>query len=140
MQKAEERLAYALSDENSKVIALNASTREANRIAKLNVIVANNAEGSYNKLSAQYELNKIALNKMSFAERENTEQGKKLVEKTKALMAEMVRLQEATGKHTLSVGNYKKAWDGVRMGTDQIIREMPGSWYIHEYILFSHIK
>lgn len=125
LRKAEDRLAYALSEENQKVLALNASTREANRVAKLNAIVANNAEGSYNRLSAQYELNKIALNKMSLAERENTAQGKALVEKTRLMYEEMIRLQEVTGKHTLSVGNYKKAWDGVRMGVDQIVREMP---------------
>ena len=88
---------------------LNAANREANQIAKLVVQVNNSAEGSYNKLSAQYRLNKIALNEMSEAQRKGTEMGRKLESETKAIYEEMNRLQKATGKSQLQVGQYERA-------------------------------
>lgn len=64
------------------------------------------AVGSYEHLSAQYGLNKIALNGMSDEYRKSTEEGRKLVAETDALYQEMKRLQEETGKTSLNVGNY----------------------------------
>ena len=83
---------------------LTAASREEAQIAKLVVQYNNSAEGSYNKLSAQYRLNKIALNEMSEAQRKNTEYGRKLEAETKAIYEEMNRLQKATGKSQLQVG------------------------------------
>ena len=40
-------------------------------------------------------------------------------------MATMKQMQEATGKHTLSVGDYTKAFNGLSLSTQQIIRELP---------------
>ena len=37
----------------------------------------------------------------------------------------MIRLKEATGNHALSVGNYTKAWNGLGMATQQVVRELP---------------
>lgn len=125
LEKAKRKLVFATSDENEQLINLAVRTKEVNEIAKLNVIIAREQEGSYNRLSAQYALNKIYLNKMSEAERTTTESGKKLVQETNELYNSMIRLQEATGNHRLSVGNYKKAWDGVGMGVNQIVRELP---------------
>ena len=88
---------------------LNEATKEANNIAKLVVQYNNAAEGSYNKLSAQYRLNKIALNEMSEAQRKGTEYGRKLEAETKAIYEEMNRLQKATGKSQLQVGQYERA-------------------------------
>lgn len=50
---------------------------------------------------------------MTKAERENTEEGRKLVEQTKEIYEEMKRLQEATGKFQLNVGNYTEASDAI---------------------------
>ena len=125
VQKAQNKLTQAHSAESQQLAVLSASIKEANRVVMLTAQVNANAEGSYNRLSAQYELNKIALNKMSLAEREKTGTGMKMVEETKAMYVEMQRLQEVTGKHTLGVGNYKAAWDGVYMGVNQIVREAP---------------
>ena len=88
---------------------LNQANREANQIAKLVVQYNEAAAGSYNKLSAQYRLNKIALNEMSEAERKGTEYGRKLELETKAIYEEMNRLQKATGKSQLQVGQYERA-------------------------------
>lgn len=127
VEKAQKKLAFATSEENAEVLKLMASVKEANTVTRLNAVVATEAEGSYNRLSAQYSLNKIALNKMSLAERETTESGKLLVTQTNEIYQEMIRLQEVTGKHTLSVGNYKKTWDGLGMSVNQIVREVPAA-------------
>ena len=127
LEKAKVRLANATSLENAELLQLMMQTKEANQVAKLNVIIANEAEGSYNRLSAQYSLNKIQLNKMSMAERETTESGKLLVKETNELYQSMIKLQEATGKHSLSVGNYRRAWDGLGMSVNQIMREVPAA-------------
>ena len=88
---------------------LTAASHEEAQIAKLVVQYNNSAEGSYNKLSAQYRLNKIALNEMSEAQRKNTEYGRKLEAETKAIYEEMNRLQKATGKSQLQVGQYERS-------------------------------
>lgn len=83
--------------------------KRLNDVTKLEATIAESAEGSYNRLAAQYALNKINLNAMSKEERSNTEEGRKLEQQTLAIYTEMERLQEATGKHALSVGHYSKA-------------------------------
>ncbi len=85
---------------------LKQAKKEQNDIAKLTAKLLNSEEGSYNRLSAQYSLNKIRLNGMSQEMRRNTEEGKKLETETRKIYEEMKRLQEATGKFQLNVGNY----------------------------------
>lgn len=106
LAKAYKDVAFAESETAKRIAECKQATKEANELNKLHVKLAQSAEGSYNKLSAQYSINKIYLNNMTVAERENTEEGKKLVAQTKAIYEEMKRLQEATGKHSLNVGNY----------------------------------
>lgn len=106
LARAYRETAFAESETAKKIAELKQATREANELNKLNVKLAQSAEGSYNKLSAQYSINKIYLNNMTRAEREQTEEGKKLVKQTAAIYEEMKRLQEVTGKHQLNVGNY----------------------------------
>lgn len=125
--RAYEKLSKAKSDENIKIQELNQQTSEANRIAKLTAQLNNAATGSYNQLSAQYQLNKIKLNAMSAEERNATEAGKALEEQTLRIYKEMTHLQEATGNHRLSVGNYVKAWDGLGNSVNQVIREIPSA-------------
>lgn len=113
LARAQKELAFAESDAAKKLAELNLAKQEANQINKLIIKINQSAEGSYNRLSAQYSLNKIYLNNMTKAERENTEEGRKLVAQTKEIYEEMKRLQEATGKFQLNVGNYTKASDAI---------------------------
>ena len=85
------------------------ATKEQNQIDKLLVQIKNSEIGSYNRLSAQYRLNKIRLNEMSAEMRKNTEAGRQLETETRKIYEEMKRLQEATGKYQLNVGNYTSA-------------------------------
>ena len=101
-----------------------AAKKESAQIDKLITQINTSKEGSYNKLSAQYRLNKIRLNEMSAAERAGTEAGRALEAETNAIYEEMKRLQEATGKHTLNVGNYADAAKGLKMELTSLIQQM----------------
>lgn len=125
LAQAQEKLAYAQSEENQQLKLYSTQIREANRIAQLQATIANSAEGSYNRLSAQYALNKIRLNQMSAAEREAADSGKKLEAETNAIYQQMIKLQEATGNYRLSVGHYQKTWDGLGISISQAVRELP---------------
>ena len=125
LTQAQEKLAYAQSEENKQLKLYSTQIREANQIAQLQATIANSAEGSYNRLSAQYALNKIRLNQMSAAEREAADSGKKLEAETNAIYQQMIKLQEATGNYRLSVGHYQKTWDGLGISISQVVRELP---------------
>ena len=127
LAKAKNKLAFARSEENRELKLYTSQIREANRVAELEVAIANSAEGSYNRLSAQYALNKIRLNQMGEADEKAAQAKRELEAETKALYLQMIKLQEATGNHTLSVGNYKKAWNGLGMSVNQIVRELPAA-------------
>lgn len=85
------------------------AVKEQQRIDKLVVELNNSKAGSYNRLSAQYRLNKIRLNEMSAEERKATQSGRDLETETRKIYEEMSRLQKATGKYTLEVGHYENA-------------------------------
>ena len=125
LSKAQKDLEFALSDTAKEIAALKEQQREAQNIAKLTAKLNASEAGSYNALSAQYSLNKIQLNKLSQEYRENTKEGQKLVKETEEIYARMKQLQEATGKFTLNVGNYKSAWDGLGVSAQQLVRELP---------------
>jgi hypothetical protein len=127
LAQAQEKLAYAQSEENQQLKLYSTQIKEANRVAQLQATIAASAEGSYNRLSAQYELNKIKLNQMSAAEREAADSGKKLEAETNAIYQQMIKLQEATGNYRLSVGHYQKTWDGLGISISQVVRELPAA-------------
>lgn len=127
LAQAQEKLAYAQSEENQQLKLYSTQIREANQIAQLQATIANSAEGSYNRLSAQYALNKIRLNQMSAAEREAADSGKKLEAETNTIYQQMIKLQEATGNYRLSVGHYQKTWDGLGISISQVVRELPAT-------------
>lgn len=98
-----EREAYRALQETTR------AKKEQQKIDKLIVQLNNSVEGSYNRLSAQYRLNKIRLNEMSEAERHGTQAGRELETETRRIYERMSELQKATGKYTLEVGHYENA-------------------------------
>lgn len=127
LAKAHQQLKYAQSEEYLTLQKLNIQTQEAARAAKLQAQKALAADGSYAKLAAQYELNKIKLNAMTGEMRASKAVQDGLEKETFELYQQMRRLQEATGKHTLSVGNYGKAWNGLAFSLQQTVRELPAA-------------
>lgn len=127
LTQAQNRYNKAADATNIQVKELDLQTKILNQTAKYQAQINQSAEGSYNRLAAQYALNKIKLNAMSAAERSATDAGKKLEQETAAIYKEMIRLQEATGNHRLSVGNYAKSWDGLGVSVSQVVRELPAA-------------
>ena len=119
-----DKLLAEYSDTQKLLKALNekyndgtAALKEFTKIQKLVNTINREQEGSYNKLSAQYRLNKIRLNEMSEAARNGTEAGRKLEAETKAIYEQMNNLQMATGKAQLQVGHYERSL-GSLLGVD----------------------
>lgn len=127
LAQAQNRYNQAADATNIQIRELDLQTKALNQTAKYQAQINQSAEGSYNRLAAQYALNKIKLNAMSAAERSAADTGKKLEQETAAIYKEMIRLQEATGNHRLSVGNYAKSWDGLGMSVSQVVRELPAA-------------
>ena len=111
--KAERDLNFARSETARQIAELNAMKKDEQTITKLTIQLNRSQEGSYEHLAAQYGLNKIRLNAMTAEYRANTEEGQKLERETREIYEEMKRLQEATGKHALNVGNYEGAIDSL---------------------------
>ena len=94
-------------------------------------MAANSAEGSYNQLAAMYKKLKLELNAMSAAERSGTEEGKAMEMQAKRIYEEMNRLQQATGKFQLQVGNYASGLRDTNMNLKEMaqaltqLRNMP---------------
>ncbi|QDP50444.1 MAG: putative structural protein [Prokaryotic dsDNA virus sp.] len=109
LMKKNQELKKALDDVKKSEKLLTVQTVKLTAVQKLEKKVVESKEGSYNQLSAQYSLNKIALNKLSKEERSNTKAGRELVTTTDDIYTEMKRLQKETGKTTLNVGNYEEA-------------------------------
>lgn len=127
LSKATEALGYVYSDEYAKIQQLNAERNKQKRIVQLTNQVNNSAEGSYNRLKAQYELNQIALKEMSAEERNAVEIGGKLEAETRAIYKEMIKMQERTGSYAQAVGKFKLEWNGLSNATTQIVRELPAA-------------
>lgn len=127
LTQAQNRYNQAADATNIQIKELDLQTKTLNQTAKYQAQINQSTEGSYNRLAAQYALNKIKLNAMSAAERSATDAGKKLEQETAAIYKEMIRLQEATGNHRLSVGNYAKSWDGLGVSVSQVVRELPAA-------------
>ena len=115
----------AMAKADKMIEDYNIAQTEATRLTRLIVQENQAAEGSYNKLSRQYSIIKMQLNAMSDEMRRNTKEGQAMERQAYEIYQQMIRLQEATGKHTLSVGNYGKALNGLNNATAQVVRELP---------------
>ena len=82
LARAQDNLAQSESDTAKQIAELKRQQTEQNAITKLTAKLNASADGSFSKLSAQYALNTIQLNKLSKQERETTENGKALVAET----------------------------------------------------------
>lgn len=125
LARAEVDLKLAMTDAAKEIAVLKQQQTDQTRLNKLVAKLNNSMVGSYNALSAQYELNKVKMNNLSQSYLENTEAGKRLVKQTAEIYAAMDKYQKSTGKHTLSVGNYKQAFDGLGFSVSQVARELP---------------
>ena len=113
LEKAYKQLDVALGQNAKEIARLNEIKREANNYNKNMVKLGGEeiktreqiAQATYNQLSAQYSLNKAYINSLNAEERE-IKANKDLIKTTNDIYEQMKKLQEATGKYSLNVGNY----------------------------------
>lgn len=99
--------------------------RDQNAILKLQSQYANAAEGSYNKLYAEYRLLVITMRAMNQEALGNTEAFKKIQKRAAELHDALNKSNQAVGDFRMQVGDYSKALNGLQLSTNQIVREMP---------------
>lgn len=80
---------------------------------------------SYNELSAAYSQLVAAANAMHASNDQEVKDRQRLVQAAAMVREEQKRLKEAMGNYTLSVGNYEKAFNGLDLAMQQIVRETP---------------
>lgn len=124
---AKQKLADVTSAEYQELMALNAQIKEEQRVSKLTIQLNNAKKDTYDYLSAQYELGKIKLRQYTLEEIQTNEEAKDLVIQLEGLYAQMRLLQEATGKYSLGVGDYKTAFNGLSFSVSQVVRELPAA-------------
>lgn len=124
LKKAQEATTQAMVENEAEIKRLRDVQRDLVRQKQLEEKVNRSAKGSYNQLSASYDLLKNKLNKLSEEERKNTKAGQDMEKEAALIMAKMKELQAVTGKYTLEVGNYEKAAVGMRTEMRGIIEEM----------------
>ena len=90
---------------------------------------------SYNELYATYNVLKDALNGMTTEQRESTAAGQSMTKQAHDLMEQLNKLQQATGKYTLNVGNYASAFDGFGYSIQQVLREIPSATTLNQFFL-----
>ena len=104
---------------------LNEKVKQANEQSRVVAKLRNAEAGSLTALEAKMRLVEMALNRLTPEQIENTKQGQRYLASLTATRAELQKQQQAYGKHTLNVGNYKSAFDGLGMSVSQLAREMP---------------
>lgn len=115
---------FAATEAAAELQGLTFTKREASRIAELAVQLNNAEAGSYRELEAQYNLNTIALRKMS-AERASSAEGKAFVKKTAEMREQMAQFNQELGDYTMRVGNYERGFTPLQLQVQQLVREMP---------------
>lgn len=92
---------------------LKTAEKENADLIKYTTQLVNSEVGSYKNLDAQYNLLKIKINQMGEAEGKNIKVKREMEKQANSLYKEMDKLQKLTGKHVLSVGNYKIATEDL---------------------------
>ena len=124
---AQEKYNRALNEETQQVRELNFQTKQINTERDLEAKVAATTAGSYNRLSAEYELLKFKVKNMSSATEEGRQEIEEMQGALKRMYAEMRSFQEATGVYSLGVGDYAQTWSGLGYSVQQVIRELPSA-------------
>lgn len=123
--RVQQQKAKALKTLTVEQALLNERQRQANEISRAVAKFRSAEAGSLQQLEAKMKLVELALNRLTPEQIENTKQGQRYLASLTAIRGELMKQQAAYGKHTLNVGNYKSAFDGLGMSVSQLAREMP---------------
>jgi hypothetical protein len=123
--RMQQQKAKGLKAVSAEQAMLNEKTRQANELSRAVARFRSAEAGSLQQLEAKMKLVELALNRLTPEQIENTKQGQRYLASLTEIRAELMKQQAAYGKHTLNVGNYKSAYDGLGMSISQLAREMP---------------
>ena len=137
--KASQTLKVANKEEiQARILARDASRQYTNQVkaeaAAMNLDeqtrrkLSNTAElqkMSYNELSQAYSQLVALANSMHAGDQQEIKDRQDIIKMAGLVREEQKRLKEAMGNYTLSVGNYEKAFNGLGLAMQQIVRETP---------------
>jgi len=137
--KASQTLKVANEEEiQARILARDASRQYTNQVkaeaAAMNLDeqtrrkLSNTAElqkMSYNELSQAYSQLVALANSMHASNQQEIKDRQEVIKMAGLVREEQKRLKEAMGNYTLSVGNYEKAFNGLDLAMQQVIRESP---------------
>lgn len=137
--KASQTLKVANEEEiQARILARDASRQYTNQVkaeaAAMNLDeqtrrkLSNTAElqkMSYNELSQAYSQLVALANSMHASDQQEIKDRQDIIKMAGLVREEQKRLKEAMGNYTLSVGNYEKAFNGLGLAMQQIVRETP---------------
>jgi hypothetical protein len=123
--RMQQQKAKGLKAVSAEQAMLNEKTRQANELSRAVARFRSAEAGSLQQLEAKMKLVELALNRLTPEQIENTKQGQRYLASLTEIRAELMKQQAAYGKHTLNVGNYKSAYDGLGVSISQLAREMP---------------
>ena len=118
------RIAEAEGAAAVEMARLKLELKEAQQRTKYEAAMVGKAADSYDALAAKYNLLKQELNKMSAAERASNKEMQEKVAQAAEIYEKMKKLQEATGKHVLNVGNYADATRNLKKELKEMLAEM----------------
>lgn len=122
--KAQKKYDTSLEETEKELVKVKLAQQQLNQVNKLTEKLNKSAEGSYNKLSAQYSINKIKLNSLSEAELKTSKSSQKLTKDTERLYQRMNTFQKSTGKAQLQVGQYSRGLRGAITATKSLVSAM----------------
>lgn len=114
-----------IKGERDELIQMYEENRKLNLERKHELSISTAQEGSYNQMAALYAKNAAALANMSNVTDDANLEARALIDTNAELYRKMKEIQELQGRHTLSVGNYGKAWNGLSNSVNQLVREFP---------------
>lgn len=125
LTKAINKLRGVDSDYNKQLIATNQELRAKQKIQELTIKRDNAEVGSYERLSAQYELNSIKLRTMARDTTEARKAAADLEQENQRLYQRLQVLSVGLNNVSNSTENFKVKFNGLRFSTQQVIRELP---------------
>jgi len=99
---------------NGQIDSSTKSVKSYQSALERTITAQNTSEGSLAQLKAQLSASTNAWDKLSEAERENSDEGKALQKSIADINAKLVEQEGITGRNQRNVGNYKSALDGVK--------------------------
>lgn len=113
LQEVERKSNEILTEYGKKLEKVKQEAKEKTDLAKKDIAISREQEGSYKKLSLELQKNINAYKKLSQAQRDNSAIGGKLLTTIQGQQASLKRMDASMGNFQRNVGNYRDALNGL---------------------------